>query len=88
MSGVVLLFDNFEVGACVKHYFASRHKTHPSCPGLIRASIHLRNNFFRRGWITGSSPVMTVSIRMTVFARSEATRWLAMTATTELSLAV
>src|SRR5882724_10246954 len=32
----------------------------PSCPDLIRASIHFRNKFFRR-WITGSSPVMTIS---------------------------
>jgi hypothetical protein len=31
---------------------------HPSCPDLIRASIHLQR-LFRRGWITGSSPVMT-----------------------------
>jgi hypothetical protein len=26
----------------------------------IRASIHLRKKFFRRRWITGSSPVMTI----------------------------
>jgi hypothetical protein len=29
---------------------------------LIRASINLRQKFFRRRWITGSSPVMTISI--------------------------
>ncbi|HXQ04367.1 MAG TPA: hypothetical protein VN831_06385, partial [Bradyrhizobium sp.] len=44
-------------------------ETHPSCPDLIRASINLRHNFFRRRWITGSSsPAMTISIGMTVFA--------------------
>src|SRR6202011_2737419 len=30
-----------------------------SCPDLIRASIHLREERFRRGWIAGSSPAMT-----------------------------
>jgi hypothetical protein len=30
-------------------------------PDLIRASINFRNRLFQRGWITGSSPVMTIS---------------------------
>jgi hypothetical protein len=41
-------------------------KTHPSCPDLIRASIKLRKKVLRRRWITGSSPVMTISMGMTV----------------------
>src|SRR3984893_17918516 len=59
-SGVALLLDIFEVGMCAKRYLASRHKTHPSCPDLIRASINLRKKFLRGRWITGSSPVTTV----------------------------
>ncbi len=74
VSGVVLLFEDFEIGVCAKRYLTSRHKTHPSCPDLIRASINLRGNFFRRRWITGSSPVMTISIGMTVTARSQRVR--------------
>jgi hypothetical protein len=31
----------------------------PVMPGLIRASIHLRNNFFRTRWVTGSSSAKT-----------------------------
>src|ERR1700730_8080328 len=61
MFGFVLLFENCEVVVCAKRLLASPHETHPSCPDLIRASINLRNKFFRR-WITGSSPVMTISI--------------------------
>jgi hypothetical protein len=37
-------------------------RIHSSCPDLIRASIHLRKKLLRR-WITGSSPVMTISRR-------------------------
>src|SRR5216683_895745 len=62
-SGVALLLEIFEVGVCAKRYLASRHKTHPSCPDLIRASINLRKKFLRRRWITGSSPVTTISNR-------------------------
>src|ERR1700685_63404 len=36
-----------------------------SLPGLTRQSINLHESHFRRGWITGSSPVMTISNRMT-----------------------
>src|SRR6202790_948785 len=32
-----------------------------SCPDLIRASINHRKRVFRSRWITGSSPVMTIS---------------------------
>ncbi|SRR6266853_2327482 len=53
-----LLFEKCEVGVCASLIrLASLHKTHPSCPDLIRASINLRNNFLRRRWIPGSSPV-------------------------------
>jgi hypothetical protein len=79
-SGIVLLLESFEVGVCTKRYLTPCNTTHPSCPDLIRASINLRDNFFRRRWITGSSsaktrfcPVTTISIGMTVIARSEAT---------------
>src|SRR6266851_5706382 len=53
----------------------TRHDKHRPCQtavDLIRASINLRYKFFRR-WITGSSPVMTISIG-TVIARSESTK--------------
>jgi hypothetical protein len=35
---------------------ASPHKTHPSCPDLIRASINLRHNFFRRKMVHRVKP--------------------------------
>src|SRR5262249_49852825 len=35
----------------------------PSCAGLTRASIALREKFLRRGWIAGSSPAMTQEAR-------------------------
>ena len=41
------------------------HKTHLSCPDLIRASIFVRKPFQKR-WITGSSPVMTISFKRPV----------------------
>ncbi len=47
-----------EVGFRTKHSPPSFLQTRSSCPDLIRASIPLRNNFLRRGWITGSSPVI------------------------------
>src|ERR1700738_3255111 len=50
---------------------ASPHETRPSCPDLIRASINLRDNFFRRRRITGSSPVTTISIDLKIIARSD-----------------
>jgi hypothetical protein len=52
-----LFEDEFGVGA--ERGLRSRHKAHPSCPDLIRASINLRNKFFQRGWITGSSSAKT-----------------------------
>jgi hypothetical protein len=48
------LFEN-EVGACAKRSLRSLLETRSSCPDLIRASINLRNNFFRRRWITGQA---------------------------------
>jgi hypothetical protein len=67
------LFEN-EFGVGAERGLRSRHKPHPSCPDLIRASINLRNDLFRRRWITGSSsPVMTISMGMTV-CRGAATR--------------
>jgi hypothetical protein len=57
-----------KVGVCVKLIrLASPHKTHPSCPDLIRASITV-TTFFEGRWITGSSPVTTISVGMMVFA--------------------
>src|SRR5450631_2170340 len=47
-SGIVLLLESFEVGVCTKRYLTPCNTTHPSCPDLIRASINLRDNFFRR----------------------------------------
>jgi hypothetical protein len=35
-----------------QHVLNVPHKTHPSCPDLVRASINLRNKFLRRRWIT------------------------------------
>src|SRR5712664_3080969 len=58
-------------GVCAKCSLTSPRVTHSSCPDLIRASINLRNKFFQRGWVTGSSPVMTISIGMTALARAE-----------------
>jgi hypothetical protein len=58
-SGIVLLLESFEVGLRTKRYLTPRNTTHPSCPDLIRASINLRDNFFRRRWITGSSSAKT-----------------------------
>jgi hypothetical protein len=67
------LFEN-EFGVGAERGLRSRRKPHPSCPDLIRASINLRNDLFRRRWITGSSsPVMTISMGMTV-CRGAATR--------------
>jgi len=60
-----------------QHSLTTLHKTHPSCPDLIRASINLRHKFFRR-WITGSasaktrfalSPGETISIDMKAASR-------------------
>jgi hypothetical protein len=53
----------------------SRHKPHPSCPDLIRASINLRNKFFKEDGSPGHlarrrasrfCPVMTISMGTTV----------------------
>src|SRR6266700_2181082 len=40
-------------------------------PGLDPGIHPSRNKFFQRGWITGSSPVMTISINMTAVAEAE-----------------
>jgi hypothetical protein len=39
-------FENCEVDVRAERSLTSHHKTHPSCPDLIRASIHLRRKFF------------------------------------------
>jgi hypothetical protein len=52
----ILLFENFEVDVCAKRSPGSLLQTHPSCPDLIRASINLRNNFFRRDGSPGQVP--------------------------------
>jgi hypothetical protein len=44
----VSLFEKFEVGVGAKRSLTARHKTHLSCPDLIRASIHLRNMLFSK----------------------------------------
>src|SRR5712664_3292017 len=59
------------IGVCAKCSLTSPRETHSSCPDLIRASINLRNKSFQSGWITGSSPVMTISIDMTAVGDAE-----------------
>jgi hypothetical protein len=50
------LFEIVDVVVC-----GAFTKPRLSCPDLIHASIHLRNEFLRGRWIIGSSPVMTIS---------------------------
>jgi hypothetical protein len=59
-------FEDFEVGGA-KRSLTSPMKRARHARTLIRASINLRHKFFRR-WITGSSPVTTISIGMKVIA--------------------
>jgi hypothetical protein len=58
-----------EVGMRAKRSPGSPREPHSSCPDLIRASINPRNKVFRKRWITGSSPVMTISIDRTTAGR-------------------
>ncbi|WP_291687577.1 hypothetical protein [Bradyrhizobium sp.] len=46
------------VAVITRHRVGATRKV--SLPGLTRQSIKLRKKTFRRGWITGSSPVMTI----------------------------
>ncbi len=69
------LIEKFEaVCLLAKRSLISLHKPYPSCPDLIRASIIFAKSFPRR-WITGSSPVMTISIGMSVLARTDLSNW-------------
>src|SRR6266851_6977526 len=70
-----LLFENCEVGVCAK-LISPAHKTHPSCPDLIRASINLRKKILSkkdgspghqaRRRASRFRPVTTVSMALTV----------------------
>jgi hypothetical protein len=50
-----LLFEDFEIGVCAKRYLTSHHKTHPSCPDLIRASVNLVTIFFEEDGSPGQA---------------------------------
>src|SRR5450631_4508667 len=68
-----MAWTSFSVSNVCEALKTQKNPRHAPCPqksnrtpvDLIRASINLRQKFFRRRWITGSSPVMTISLGMT-----------------------
>jgi len=71
--GLFLLFENCEVGVCVRSAPFLAPQNPPVMPGLDPGIHQSSRKVFRRRWITGSSPVMTISIGMAVIVRSDAT---------------
>jgi hypothetical protein len=53
----------------------AQQKSGRTAVDLIRVSIHLHNKFFRRRWITGSSPVTTISDGLPAMRRIRAAGW-------------